>query len=97
MSKISLNDVRKVANLSRLQISEDEIEGYTNQLEKILGYFSQLEKVNTQDVQPTTRAVEVVNIDREDSVKRTTIRDELLDQAPQREGNFFRVPKILSN
>ncbi len=97
MSKITSEDVRKVAQLARLALPEGEVETYTNQLEKILGYVAQLEKVDTTDVSPTTRAVEVVNVPREDSVIETTVRQELLEQAPEREGDFFRVPKILSN
>ena len=96
MSKITPDDVLKVAKLSRLTLADDEVETYTNQLEQILGYFEQLEEVDTTNVIPTTRAVEVVNVVRDDTVLATNIREELLDQAPQREGNFFRVPKILS-
>ena len=97
MSKITPDDVLKVAKLSRLTLADDEVETYTNQLEQILGYFEQLEEVDTTNVIPTTRAVEVVNVVRDDTVLATNIREELLDQAPQREGNFFRVPKILSD
>ena len=97
MTQITANDVRKVAKLARLELPDQQVELFTNQLEKILGYVAQLEEIDTQDVPPTTRAVEVVNVLREDSVQTTTIRDELLDQAPDREGNFFRVPKILSD
>ena len=50
-----------------------------------------------EGVPPTTRAVEVVNVTREDAVVSTDVREELLDQAPQREGDFFRVPKILAD
>ena len=96
MTKITSNDVRKVAQLARLELSEDQITLYTSQLEKILGYVEELEKVETTNVTPTTRAVEVVNVVREDSVVKTQIREELLEQAPNREGNFYRVPKILS-
>ncbi|WP_320666444.1 Asp-tRNA(Asn)/Glu-tRNA(Gln) amidotransferase subunit GatC [Prochlorococcus sp. MIT 1307] len=97
MSKITSEDVLKVAKLARLEIPDDQIEIYTSQLEKILGYVAQLEEVETKDVSPTTRAVEVVNVVREDVVIESTIKEDLLDQAPQREGNFFRVPKILSD
>ena len=97
MTKITPDDVRKVAQLARLELPDQQVELFTTQLEKILGYVSQLEEIDTKDVLPTTRAVEVVNVLRKDSVISSTIRDELLDQAPQREGNFFRVPKILSD
>ncbi len=96
MTKITSNDVRKVAQLARLELSEDQIALYTSQLEKILGYVAQLEQVDTQDVPPTSRAVEVINVLREDLVKSTNIRNQLLDQAPEREGYFYRVPKIMS-
>ena len=97
MTKITSKDVLKVAKLARLELPESEVELYTNQLEKILGYVAQLEKVETLDVEPTTRAVEVVNVVREDKVDQTTVREEMLEQAPQREGDFFRVPKILAD
>ncbi len=96
MSKITSDDVRKVATLARLQLPEDLIDMYTSQLEKILDYVDQLEKVDTKDVPPTTRAVEVVNVLRDDIIKETEVREELINLAPNREGDFFRVPKILS-
>ncbi|WP_320677533.1 Asp-tRNA(Asn)/Glu-tRNA(Gln) amidotransferase subunit GatC [Prochlorococcus sp. MIT 1300] len=97
MTRITSADVRKVANLARLNLPEKSIDRYTGQLEKILEYIAQLEKIDTTDVEPTTRAVEVVNISREDSVTPTPVREQILDLAPQREGDFFRVPRILSD
>ena len=98
MTRITLDDVRKVAKLCRLEIPEDDIEKYSNQLEGILEYIAQLERIDTLNVPPTTRAVEVVNVFREDTIVSSSsdIRDKILDLAPQREGEFFRVPKILS-
>ena len=96
MTRITSQDVLKVAKLARLELAVEEVELYTSQLEKILGYVEELEKVDTTNVPPTTRAVEVVNVVREDSVVKTQIREELLEQAPNREGNFYRVQKILS-
>ena len=96
MTKISSDDVSKVAKLARLNIPDDRLELYANQLEKILEYVSQLEKINTKNVPPTTRAVEVINVLREDVVEESIIRDDLLDLSPKREGEFYRVPKIIS-
>ncbi|RZO15324.1 Asp-tRNA(Asn)/Glu-tRNA(Gln) amidotransferase subunit GatC [Synechococcus sp. UW105] len=96
MSKITADDVRKVAKLARLDLPEETITTYTGQLERILDYVEQLQAVETEGVPPTTRAVEVVNVTREDAVVPTDVREELLDQAPLREGDFFRVPKILT-
>ncbi len=95
MSKITTDDVRKVAQLARLELPESQIETYTTQLEKIIDYVAQLEKIQTEDIPPTTRAVEVVNIMRKDEVLTTDNREEILDLGPKREGDFFRVPKIL--
>ena len=97
MSKITADDVRKVAQLARLELPEDTISTYTGQLERILDYVDQLQAVDTEGVSPTTRAVEVINATRDDRVVATDVREELLDQAPQREGDFFRVPRILAD
>ena len=97
MSRISADDVRKVAKLARLNLPDEQIATYTGQLESILGYVSQLEQVDTKGVPETTRAVEVTNVTRQDGVNPTPVREEILNQAPQREGDFFRVPKILAD
>ena len=96
MSKITADDVRKVAKLARLDLPKDTINTYTGQLERILDYVDHLQAVDTTGVPPTTRAVEVVNVTRDDAVVATDVREELLDEAPLREGDFFRVPKILA-
>ncbi len=96
MTRISPADVSKVAKLARLDIPDDRLDLYANQLEKILDYVSQLEKIDTQNVPPTTRAVEVVNVLREDDVEESAIRDNLLELGPKIEGQFYRVPKIIS-
>ena len=95
MTKISPSDVRKVANLARLELPEDQIEIYAEQLEEILTYVEQLQEIDTKNIPPTTRAVEVVNAMREDVVEVNCSREDILNQSPQREGDFFRVPKIL--
>jgi aspartyl-tRNA(Asn)/glutamyl-tRNA(Gln) amidotransferase subunit C len=97
MSRISADDVRRVAELARLQLAEAKIATYTSQLERILDYVAQLQAVDTEGVPPTTRAVEVVNVTREDVAEATKVREELLNEAPQREGDFFRVPRILGD
>ena len=97
MSKITADDVRKVAQLARLELPEETIATYTGQLERILDYVDQLQAVDTEGVAPNTRAVEVVNATRDDRVETTDVREDLLNQAPLREGDFFRVPKILAD
>ncbi len=97
MSKISSEEVRKVAELARLELPEEQICAHTLQLEKILDYVAQLEEVETTNVVPTTRAVEVTNITRNDLVVDTDSREDLLKLAPRREGDFYRVPKIIAD
>ncbi|MFN9548541.1 MAG: Asp-tRNA(Asn)/Glu-tRNA(Gln) amidotransferase subunit GatC [Cyanobacteriota bacterium] len=96
MGRITADDVRKVAELARLELPESQIATYTAQLERILDYVGHLQQVDTRGVPATTRAVEVVNVTRPDSVETTEVREDLLNQAPQREGDFYRVPKILN-
>jgi aspartyl-tRNA(Asn)/glutamyl-tRNA(Gln) amidotransferase subunit C len=86
-----------VAHLARLDLAEATIATYTSQLERILDYVAHLEQVDTEGVPPTTRAVEVVNVTRDDTVNATPVREELLNLAPEREGDFLRVPKILAD
>ena len=62
MTKITKEEVKKVAHLARLELNENEINNHAEQLEKILDYIKQLEKIDTEDVQCTTRAIEVINV-----------------------------------
>ena len=96
MKRISSDEVKKVAQLARLELNENEINQHAEQLEKILEYIKQLEKINTEDVPCTTRAIEVVNVLRKDEKKNYENSDAILDLAPSRENKFFRVPKIIN-
>ncbi len=96
MKRISSNEVRKVAQLARLELNESEIQKHAEQLENILGYIKQLEKIDTENIPCTTRAIEVVNVLRKDEKKDYENSEELLDLAPSRENQFFKVPKIIS-
>ena len=97
MSKINSSDVRKVAQLARLDLPNELIDTYASQIEKILTYIEQLEAIDTEGVTPTARAVEVIYVKRNDEVKPCDFREELLSLAPQRQEDFFRVPQILSD
>ena len=92
---IDLEQVRKVALLARLELSPAEEEQFTGQLSGILDYVEQLKELNTDAVEPTTRAIELSNITRPDSLESFGDRADMLDCAPDREGDFFKVPKIL--
>ncbi len=94
---IDKDQVRKVAHLARLQLTEAEEEEFTLQLNGILDYFQQLADIDTTDVQPTFRAVDVSNVMRPDVLVMDSDREALLNEAPEREGDFFRVPKIMND
>ena len=96
MKRISRDEVKKVAQLARLELNESEINQHAEQLEKILEYIKQLEKINTENVPCTTRAIEVVNVLRKDEKKNYENSEEILDLAPSRENKFFKVPKIIN-
>ena len=96
MKRISSNEVKKVAQLARLELNESEIQQHAEQLENILDYIKQLEKIDTENISCTTRAIEVANVLRKDKKKDYENTEELLDLAPSRENQFFKVPKIIS-
>ena len=96
MKRISSDEVKKVAQLARLELNEGEINQHAKQLEKILEYIKQLEKINTENVPCTTRAIEVVNVLRKDQKKNYENSEQILDLAPSRENKFFKVPKIIN-
>ncbi len=90
------DQVHKVAHLARLELTAAEEEKFAQQLSNILEYFDQLSELDVSDVAPTTRAIEVVNMTRADELAPCPDREEILDCAPQREGDFYRVPKIMA-
>ena len=96
MSKITKEEVKKVAHLARLELNENEINNHAQQLEKILDYIRQLEQIDTDDVPCTTRAIEVVNVLRKDEKKDFDCSEELLELGPSREDKYFKVPKIIN-
>ena len=97
MSKISREEVSKVAKLAKLKLNNEQIDNHATQIEKILDYINQLEKIDTTNVPCTTRAIEVVNNFRSDEKEKFKDRDDILELAPSRENNFFKVPKIIKD
>ena len=96
MTKITKEEVEKVAHLARLELNEDEITNHAEQLEKILEYIKQLEKIDTEDIPCTTRAIEVINVLRKDERKDSDCTQEILELGPSREDKYFKVPKIIN-
>ena len=96
MTKITQDEVKKVAHLARLELNENEINNHAEQLEKILEYIKQLEMIDTNDVPCTTRAIEVTNVFRKDLKKNFDGTEEILELGPSREDQYFKVPKIIN-
>ncbi|MCA1993739.1 MAG: Asp-tRNA(Asn)/Glu-tRNA(Gln) amidotransferase subunit GatC [Coleofasciculus sp. S288] len=92
---IDREQVHKVANLARLEMTPEEEERMTAQLSSILEYFQQLSELDTTDVPPTTRAIDVSNVTRPDELQSFPNREALLKEAPDQDGDFFKVPQIL--
>ncbi len=93
--RISKQDVEKVAKLARLQLSEAEIEQFTDQLGAILEYVEKMNELNTDNVEPLAHCLPISNVFRADEVKESLGTEKTLANAPEHDGEFFKVPKIL--
>jgi len=92
---ISDADVRKIAKLARLRLGDDEVGRFGGQLTKILDAMTELAAVDTKDVPPTTSVLGVVNVMREDELRPFDGRERLLANAPDRDGPYFKVRKVI--
>jgi aspartyl-tRNA(Asn)/glutamyl-tRNA(Gln) amidotransferase subunit C len=88
-------DVRYVAKLARLALTEEEAKAYGAQLADILEHVSALNELDTSDVAATAQIIESRNVWREDVVRPCLPRDVVIGEAPQAQGSYFRVPRIL--
>ena len=95
--KIDEAQVRKVAKLARLELTEGEVAEFTGQLSAILDYVAKMDELDTENVQPLAHCLPISNCLREDCIKESLGTKKALANAPQRDGNFFKVPKILDD
>ncbi len=93
--RISTEQVAHVARLARLDLTDDELEHYTDQLAAILDHAADIEALDLEGVEPMTHPVPLVNVLREDIVRPCLDRDEVLAAAPAAESGRFKVPPIL--
>lgn len=93
--KLDAATVRHVAHLARLNITDDEVNLYARQLSAVLTHMDQLNSVNTDNVPPTAHPHDGASVVREDVPRSSLSPDEALASAPDREDDFFRVPKVL--
>jgi aspartyl-tRNA(Asn)/glutamyl-tRNA(Gln) amidotransferase subunit C len=89
------DEVRHIARLARLGLTDDDVERFSGQLSHILEYFEQLKKIDTEDVPPTAYALELHNVMRDDEPGPSSEPEDVLANAPHREGDFFRVRAVL--
>ncbi|GEN46199.1 aspartyl-tRNA(Asn)/glutamyl-tRNA(Gln) amidotransferase subunit C [Alkalibacillus filiformis] len=97
MSKISKDQVKHVANLARLSITEQEAEKYSEQLSAIIDFSELLNELDTSNVEPTTHVLEMKNIVRKDEPKEWISKEDALKNAPDQKDGQFRVPSILDS
>ncbi len=95
MSKITTEDVKKIAHLSRLELGTEEIARFTGQLEHILEYVDMLGEVDVAGVEPFISAAETGNVLREDVVCASLPREDALANAPRQDNGFFQVPAVV--
>ncbi len=95
--KIDAEQVRKVAKLARLELTEAEIGEFTGQLGAILEYVEKMNELDTTNVEPLAHCLPISNVFRADEVRESLGTETTLANAPQRDGPFFRVPKILED
>ncbi|MGI6454794.1 MAG: Asp-tRNA(Asn)/Glu-tRNA(Gln) amidotransferase subunit GatC [bacterium] len=91
---ISRDEVKHIALLSRLELSEEEVDLYTRDIAEILDYVEKLKEVDITGVEPTSHAVPMYNVMRRDEVQKHLSTEEALMNAPETEPPFFKVPRV---
>jgi aspartyl-tRNA(Asn)/glutamyl-tRNA(Gln) amidotransferase subunit C len=92
---LSEQDVRHVALLARLELSDEEIEGFRTDLNSILGHIDEISRLDLADVPPTAHPLDVVNVFRPDVVRPGLSQEAALKNAPQAEAGAFVIPQII--
>ena len=92
---LTLDDVKHVAKLSRLALPEERLTALTGELESILGYIDKLAEVDTSGVEPMAHALPLHNVLREDVATDALPLEKVLQNAPETDGPFFKVPKVI--
>lgn len=93
--KITKEEVRHIASLSRLSLSEEEVETFGDQLNAIIEYVEHLKELDTAGTEPTSHVLPIRNVTREDVSGASLPREEALRNAPDATDKFYRVPKII--
>jgi len=94
---IDKDTVRYLANLARIELTDVELEYFTGQLGRILDYVNKLNVLDVEHLEPTSHVLEMKNVYREDVVKKSLPVEEVLKNAPDKQGNLFKVKKIIES
>lgn len=94
--KIDIDTVDKLAKLARLEIALEEKENVIKDLSKILSFMEKLNELDTTDVEPLVYMSPGINIIRNDVVKEVITHEEALQNAPDHDENYFKIPKVIS-
>ncbi|MEM1095240.1 MAG: Asp-tRNA(Asn)/Glu-tRNA(Gln) amidotransferase subunit GatC [Bacteroidota bacterium] len=92
---VTLDEVRYIARLARLRFDAGEEVALAEQMSQILDYVSQLDEVDTTDVAPLAHVLDQVNVTRPNVAETRITREDALKNAPDTDGTFFRVPKVI--
>lgn len=95
MSRISIEQVKHVAHLARLAVTEEEAEKFTQHLDAIIGYAELLNELDTENVEPTTHVLDIYNVFKDDTPRSWGTQEEILKNAPDVRDGQFRVPAII--
>lgn len=92
---ITREDIEPIAKLAKLNFGNDEMEEIVSSVDTLLAHFAKLQELDTSDVEPLSHPHEIVNVFREDRIKPSLPVDKALENAPDKLGHFFKVPKVI--
>lgn len=95
MSDITKDEVKKVANLARLSLTENEIQSLQDDMSSILDFISQINEVETSNIEPTAHVLDIKNVFREDKTEKSLDREKIMELAPEKSNGFIVVPKVI--
>lgn len=92
---ISRDEVTYIAGLARLTLTDEEIDLYAQQLSDILGYIEQLNELDVENVEPMSHVLDIINVMREDKHLPSLSREDVMANAPDHDGEHFKVPRVV--
>ncbi len=95
MAALSREEVEHVARLARMALPDEELARVGTELNRILEHFNRLQELDTEAVEPTSHAIPMTNVFREDEVGESLPTDDVIANAPERSDEFFKVPRIV--